>query len=178
MKRIAVHDKTFELSIPFSDIDNAISQMSVQMDKDLRGKDLVMLCVLNGSFMFAADLMKKLTVPCRVTFVKVTSYQGTGSVGTVKELIGLNEDLTGKTVVILEDIVDTGRTIEQIIKTVLSKSPAEIKIATMLFKPTACICPVNLDYVGLEIPDDFIIGYGLDYDGFGRNLPDIYTLVK
>lgn len=178
MKRITVHDKTFELSIPFSEIDNAIAQISVQMDHDLKGKDVVMLCILNGSFMFAADLMKKLTTPCRVTFVKVTSYQGTSSEGKVKELIGLNEDLKGKTVVILEDIVDTGRTIQQITKTVLEREPAELKIATMLFKPTTCLVPVNLDYVGLEIPDDFIIGYGLDYDGFGRNLPDMYTLVK
>lgn len=100
MKRITVHDKTFELSIPFSEIDNAIAQISVQMDHDLKGKDVVMLCILNGSFMFAADLMKKLTTPCRVTFVKVTSYQGTSSEGKVKELIGLNEDLKGKTVVI------------------------------------------------------------------------------
>ena len=178
MKRITVHDKTFELSIPFSEIDNAIAQISVQMDHDLKGKDVVMLCILNGSFMFAADLMKKLTTPCRVTFVKVTSYQGTSSEGKVKELIGLNEDLKGKTVVILEDIVDTGRTIQQITKTVLEREPSELKIATMLFKPTACLVPVNLDYVGLEIPDDYIIGYGLDYDGFGRNLPDMYTLVK
>ncbi len=178
MKRILVHDKTFELTIPFSEIDHAIDQIGIQMDKDLIGKDVVMLCILNGAFMFAADLMKKLTLPCRVTFVKVTSYQGTNSVGAVKELIGLNEDLTGKTVVILEDIVDTGRTIEQILETVKAKNPAEIKIATMLFKPTACIRPVKLDYVGLEIPDDFMVGYGLDYDGFGRNLPDMYTLVK
>lgn len=178
MKRIIVHDKTFELSIPFSQIDTAIAHMSVQMDIDLKDKDVVMLCILNGSFMFAADLMKKLTVPCRVTFVKVTSYEGTGSVGTVKELIGLNEDLKGKTVVILEDIVDTGRTIQQIIKTVQEKEPAEIKIATMLYKPTACVFPVKLDYVGLEIPDEFMVGYGLDYDGYGRNFPDMYTLVK
>ena len=178
MKRVVLHDKTFELSIPFSEIEKAITQISVKMDYDLKGKDIVMLCILNGSFMFAADLMKKLTVPCRVSFVKVTSYQGTGSVGTVKELIGLNEDLKGKTVVILEDIIDTGRTIQQIIKTVEEKLPAEIKIATMLFKPTACLYPVNIDYVGLEIPDDFMVGYGLDYDGFGRNLPDMYTLVK
>ena len=178
MKRVVLHDKTFELSIPFSEIEKSITQISVKMDYDLKGKDIVMLCILNGSFMFAADLMKKLTVPCRVSFVKVTSYQGTGSVGTVKELIGLNEDLKGKTVVILEDIIDTGRTIQQIIKTVEEKLPAEIKIATMLFKPTACLYPVNIDYVGLEIPDDFMVGYGLDYDGFGRNLPDMYTLVK
>ena len=178
MKRITLHDKTFELSIPYSEIDNAITHISVQMDVDLRDKDVVMVCILNGSFMFAADLMKKLNTPCRITFVKVASYQGTDSVGVVKELIGLTEDLKGKTVVILEDIVDTGRTIEQIIKTVLAKEPAEVKVATMLFKPTACLRPVKLDYVGLEIPDDFVVGYGLDYDGFGRNLPDMYTLVS
>ncbi len=178
MKRITVHDKTFELSIPYSEIDNAITHISVQMDIDLKDKDVVMVCILNGSFMFAADLMKKLNTPCRITFVKVASYQGTGSGGVVKELIGLTEDLKGKTVVILEDIVDTGRTMEQIIKTVMAKEPAELKVATMLFKPTACITPVQLDYIGLEIPDDFVVGYGLDYDGHGRNLPDMYTIVS
>ncbi len=177
MKRIKLLDREFELSIPFEKIDNAIAGIADRMNKDLVDKDPLMICVLNGSFMFAADLMKKLNFPCEISFVKLSSYEGTSSTGKVKELIGLNENIEGRCVVILEDIVDTGFTIEKIKNQLLGYQPAEVKIATMLFKPDACKTDIEIDYTGMEIPNDFIVGYGLDYDGHGRNLANIYTVV-
>ncbi len=178
MKRIKLLDREFEMSIPFETIDSAIEGIAAKMNKDLVHKDPLMICVLNGSFMFAADLMKKLNFPCEISFVKLSSYEGTSSTGKVKELIGLNENIEGRCVVILEDIVDTGFTIEMIKDQLLGYQPAEVKIATMLFKPEACKVDLDIEYVGMEIPNDFIVGYGLDYDGHGRNLADIYTVVE
>ncbi len=178
MKRIKLLDREFEMSIPFEKIDSAIEGIAEKMNKDLVSKDPLMICVLNGSFMFAADLMKKLDFPCEISFVKLSSYEGTSSTGKVKELIGLNENIEGRCVVILEDIVDTGFTIEKIKNQLLGYQPAEVKIATMLFKPEACKVDLDIEYVGMEIPNDFIVGYGLDYDGHGRNLADIYTVVE
>jgi hypoxanthine phosphoribosyltransferase len=177
MKQVKLADRVFELSIPSGVIEKAVWRMAEQMDKDLAEKDPLMLCILNGSFMFAADLMKKLDTPCQVSFVKMASYQGDSSTGKIKELIGLNEDIEGRTVVLLEDIVDTGVTIAKLIEQVTAMKPKELKVATLLFKPEACKTPVKLDYVGLEIPNDFIVGYGLDYNGYGRNLRDIYTVI-
>ena len=178
MKRIKLLDREFELSIPFKEIDSAIEKIAVKMNEELAGKDPLMICILNGSFMFAADLMKKVDFPCEISFVKLSSYEGTGTTGTVKELIGLTEDIEGRTIVILEDIIDTGITIEKIIKQLKGYSPKDLKVASMLFKPEACKANIDVDYIGLEIPNDFIVGYGLDYDGYGRNLPDIYTVVE
>ncbi len=178
MKRIKLLDREFEMSIPFEKIDSAIEGIAKKMNKDLIDKDPLMVCVLNGSFMFAADLMKKLDFPCEISFVKLSSYEGTASTGKVKELIGLNENIEGRCVVILEDIVDTGFTIEKIKNQLLGYQPAEVKIASMLFKPEACKVDIEIDYVGMDIPNDFIVGYGLDYDGHGRNLADIYTVVE
>jgi len=178
MKRIKLLDREFEMSIPFAKIDRAIEGIAEKMNKDLIDKDPLMICVLNGSFMFAADLMKKLNFPCEISFVKLSSYEGTSSTGKVKELIGLNENIEGRCVVILEDIVDTGFTIEKIKDQLLGYQPAEVKIATMLFKPEACKVDLDIDYIGMEIPNDFIVGYGLDYDGHGRNFADIYTVVE
>ena len=128
--------------------------------------------------MFAADLMKKFNMPCQISFVKLASYSGTQTTGNVKELIGINEDIKGRTVVLLEDIVDTGITIDGIVKQINAMEPSEVKVATLLHKPDACKKDVKLDYVGLSIANDFIVGFGLDYNGFGRNLPDIYSVVK
>jgi hypoxanthine phosphoribosyltransferase len=178
MKRIKLLDKEFELSISFETIDKALEGIAEKMNNELADKDPLMICILNGSFMFAADLMKKLTFPCEISFVKLSSYEGTSTTGKVKELIGLNENIEGRTVVILEDIIDTGVTIEKIQNQLMGYAPAELKIATMLFKPDACKKDIKIEYTGMEIPNDFIVGYGLDYDGYGRNLPDIYTVVE
>ena len=174
---IQVKDKRFKVSIPSETIQKSIAGMAQKMNQDLAGKEVIFLGILNGSFMFASDLYKQIEIPSQISFLKLASYQGTSTSGNVKRLIGINEDLLGKTVVVLEDIVDTGITIENIIKQLKGYEPAEIKIATFLYKPAALKVKINLDYVGLEIPNDFIIGYGLDYDGLGRNLPDIYTLI-
>lgn len=178
MKRIQLLDKEFVLSIPASDIKRAIWDMAMKINRDLHDKNPLMVCILNGSFMFSADLMKLIEFPCEISFVKLSSYHGMESTGEVKQLIGLNENVEGRTVVLLEDIVDTGVTIENLVRQLKTQNPADVKIATLLFKPEACTRDIKLDYVGLEIPNDFIVGYGLDYDGYGRNLPDIYTVVK
>jgi hypoxanthine phosphoribosyltransferase len=178
MSRVKLLDKEFELSIPEEKLLKAVDQIAERMNKDLEGKNPLMVCVLNGSFMFASDLMKRLSFPCEISFVKLSSYSGTGSTGEVKELIGLRENLEGRTVVLLEDIVDTGLTIMNTVEQVKQMGPEDVKVATMLFKPDACKRDVKLDYVGMEIPNDFIVGYGLDYDGYGRNLKDIYTVVE
>lgn len=179
MKRVKLWDKEFEISIPFEEIQASIKKMATEMRTDLEGKEALFICILNGSFMFAADLMKEVELTdAEISFLKLASYEGTNSTGKIKELIGLNEDLKGRTVVILEDIVDSGHTITDVIAQVKSKGVKEVKIATLLFKPDALKVEVDLDYIGLEIPNDFIVGYGLDYDRRGRNLKDIYTLVQ
>jgi len=177
-KKVTVLDKDFEIFIESEKIHEAVETLAAKMNTDLNGKDVIFLGILNGSFMFASDLYKLINVPSQISFLKLASYQGTSSSGNVKRLIGINEDLIGKTVVVLEDIVDTGITIQNIIKQLKGYEPAEIKLATLLFKPAAMQTDVKLDYVGIEIPNDFIIGYGLDYDGFGRNLADIYKIVE
>lgn len=178
MKEVQVLDKTFRVSIPEAEILKAIKEMAAKMNDDLKGKDVIFLGILNGCFLFAADLFKEIDVPCQVTFLKLASYQGTSSTGNVKRLIGINEDIENKTVIILEDIIDTGNTLESIIKQLRGYEPAEIKVATLLYKPEAYTKDIKIDYFGLEIPNDFIVGYGLDYDGYGRNLRDIYTIVE
>ncbi|MFW5890305.1 MAG: hypoxanthine phosphoribosyltransferase [Marinilabiliaceae bacterium] len=178
MKRIQLLDKEFVLSIPASDIKKALWRMAEKMNRELGDKNPLMICILNGSFMFSADLMKLLDFPCEVSFVKLSSYQGTGSTGKVKKLIGLSEEIKGRTVVLLEDIVDTGTTMESLVSQLEAGQPAEVKVATLLFKPEACQKELKLDYIGLRIPNEFIVGYGLDYNGYGRNLPDIYTVIE
>jgi hypoxanthine phosphoribosyltransferase len=153
--------------------------MAEKMNADFEGKNPLFVCILNGSFMFAAELFKRIDlIQAEITFVKLASYLGDKSTGEVKQLIGLNENIEGRTVVILEDIVDTGITIENILEQLKKLNPAEIKIATLLLKPDALQKEVQLDYVGLEIPNDFIIGYGLDYNGLGRNLINIYSVIN
>jgi hypoxanthine phosphoribosyltransferase len=177
MQNIKVNDKEFELFIPGDQIQKVVSGMAVQINKDLAGKEIIFMGILNGAFMFASDLIKQITVDCQITFLKLASYAGTSSTGTVKRLIGINEDIHEKTVVILEDIVDTGVTLEDIIKQLRGYEPGEILVATMLLKPDAYLKDIQLDYVGMEIPNEFVLGYGLDYKGYARNLADIYKEV-
>lgn len=177
MKEVQVLDKKFRVSIPEEEILKAIESMAAKMNDDLKGKDVIFLGILNGCFLFASDLFKSIDIPCQITFLKLASYQGTSSTGNVKRLIGINEDIENKTVIILEDIIDTGNTLESIIKQLKGYEPAEIKVATLLYKPEAYKKDIDIDYVGIEIPNDFIVGYGLDYDGYGRNLRDIYTII-
>ena len=141
-------------------------------------KNPLLLAVLNGSFMFASDLMKMLTIPCEISFVKLASYQGTTSTGKITEVLGINEDLTGRTVVIVEDIVETGLTMKRMIETLGTRNPESIHICTLLLKPERLQVPLDIEYAAMEIPNDFIVGYGLDYDHQGRNLRDIYQIVE
>jgi len=177
-KIVKVLDKEFEISITHDQIQDAIEKVAEKINNELSGKDVIFLGILNGAFMFASDLYKNLTFNSQISFLKLASYTGTSSSGTVKRLIGVNEDLKNKVVVIIEDIIDTGHTIDHIIKQLKGYEPAEIKIATFLFKPDAYQSDIPIDYIGMEIPNDFIIGYGLDYDGFGRNLKHIYKIIE
>lgn len=179
MKKIKLHDKEFTSFIPAAEIDQAIEQIAVQMNKELYNDAPLFLSILNGSFMFTSDLLKLITIPgTEVCFMKVASYSGVCSTGEVKELIGLNKDIAGRTVVILEDIIDSGKSMNHLIQLLQQKNPAKIKVATMFFKPKAIVCPVPVDYCGMELENDFIVGRGLDYDGLGRNYPDLYILSK
>jgi len=179
MKQVRIHDKSFELYIPYEKIRAVIDSMAENMNNDFEGKSPLFVCILNGSFMFAAEIFKRINLmDAQITFVKLASYNGDKTTGEVKQLIGLNESIEGRSVIVLEDIVDTGITIENILVQLRGMNPKEIKIATLLLKPDALQKEVQLDYVGLEIPNDFIVGYGLDYDGLGRNLIDIYTVIK
>ena len=179
MKRVKIHDKNFEIFIPYEKIRSVIEEMAEQMNKDLNGKKPLFICILNGSFMFAAELFKRINIiEAEISFVKLASYHGDQTTGKVKQLIGLNEKLDGRSVIVLEDIVDTGITIRNIQEQLAQLNPGDVKIATMLLKPDALKEEVDLDYVGLEIPNDFIVGYGLDYNGYGRNLIDIYSVIN
>jgi len=175
---IQIHDKHFEPFIKFEKIDQSIDQLAQRMNAELKDTTPLFLVILNGSFMFAADLLKKITIPCEISFVKLSSYVGTQSTEQVRELIGFNEEITGRTVIILEDIIDTGITMEKVLDRLERMGASEVKIATLLFKPSAFQKDFAIDYVGIEIPNDFIVGYGLDYDGQGRNLKDIYKIVE
>lgn len=178
MDTIQVKDKLFKLSIPEKEILKHVDAVAEKINRDLAGKNPLFLAVLNGAFIFAADLMRRLTIPCEISFVKLASYQGTISTGKVVEVIGINEDLTGRTVVILEDIVESGLTIKQMTETLSTRNPAAVYVCTMLLKPECLHENVHVDYVAMEIPNDFILGYGLDYDQQARNLRDIYTIVN
>lgn len=178
MKTVRVKDLEFSLSVTAREIDTIITGMAEQINRDYAGKNPLFLAVLNGAFIFAADLIRKVTVPCEVSFVKFASYSGMVTTHKVKELIGVNEALAGRHVIIVEDIVDTGITMDKLISDIHSKSPASVKLACFCFKPAAFQKKFGIDYLGMSIPNEFIVGYGLDYDGFGRNLPEIYTLVK
>ena len=175
MSRIKLIDKVFETSITEAEIQERVKAVADRINKDMADKNPILLAVLNGSFMFAADLMRMLTIPCEISFVKLASYQGTTSTGTIKEVIGINEDLSGRTVIIVEDIVESGLTIKRMIETIGTRAPKSIHICTLLIKPERLTVPLNVEYAAIEIPNDFIVGYGLDYNQQGRNLRDIYT---
>lgn len=174
---VKIKDLTFKTFIPESEIQQRVKAVAEKINKDLDGKNPLLLAVLNGSFVFAADLIRNITIPCEISFVKLASYQGTTSTGKIKEVIGLNEDLTGRTVVIVEDIVDTGFTMKRMIETLGTRHPESIHICSLLVKPDKLQVPLNIEYAAIEIPNDFIVGYGLDYDQQGRQLRDIYTIV-
>ena len=178
MSIVKIKDKTFETSIPEASIKERVRQLAQQMSKDLDGKNPVLLGVLNGSFIFAADLMREMTIPCEISFVKLASYQGTTSTGKVHEVLGINEDLSGRHVVIVEDIVDTGRTMKQMVESLGTRNPASIHICTLFVKPDKLEEQLDIEYAAFSIPNDFIVGYGLDYDQQGRGLKEIFTLVE
>lgn len=178
MQRVTLKDKTFVPYITSDKIQESVRQMSKKINADLANDTPLFLVVLNGSFMFAADLLKEVTIPCEISFIKLASYHGTSSTGTVTEMIGLTEEIKGRTVVVVEDIVDTGVTIEKLVALLIKKEVKQIKIASFLLKPDAYTKDIKVDYVGMEIPNDFVVGYGLDYDGLGRNMKDIFVLDK
>jgi len=178
MKSIRVKDKEFRLFISEEEIQNAVDKIAAELNLALAGKKPVFLVVLTGAFIFASDLLRKLQLDYEIQFVKVASYSGTQSTSEIKETFGLNERLRGRTVVIIEDIVDSGNTMQYLINRLRYIGVSELLIAALLFKPNAFRESFRIDYVGLEIPDDFVVGYGLDYDGFGRTYRDIYKIVE
>jgi hypoxanthine phosphoribosyltransferase len=178
MGTVKIKDKSFRISIPEAEIKARVKALAQQISKDMEGKTPLLLGVLNGSFIFAADLMREMTIPCEISFVKLASYQGTTSTGKIKEVLGINENLSGRTVVIVEDIVESGQTMKQMVESLGTRNPASVHICTLFFKPDKLREELTLDYVAFRIPDDFIVGYGLDYDGLGRELKDIYTIVE
>ena len=175
---IRIHDKDFAPFIPYSKIDKAVSEIAERMNKELHDKNPLFIAVLNGAFMFASDLFHKIEFPCEITFVKLASYSGTKSTETVRQLIGIDEDIVGRNVVVIEDIIDSGLTMERILAQLKMVGAANIKVATLLYKPNAFKGNYPIDYIGLEIGNDFIVGYGLDYDKHGRNYKDIYKIVE
>ena len=175
---IQILDKKFREYIPEDVINNKVLELAERINSDFAGKEVIFVGVLNGSFIFAADLFRRIRLRARITFIKLASYAGTSSTGEIRELIGWNEDLKGKSVIIIEDIVDTGVTLEHTVDNLIIRNVKEISIVTLLLKPEAYGKKINIDYTGFEIPNEFVVGYGLDYNGEGRNLPSVYSLVQ
>ena len=178
MSIVKIKDKTFETSITESEIKQRVKELAQKISHDLEGKNPLLLGVLNGSFIFAADLMREMTTPCEISFVKLASYQGITSTGKVHEVLGINEDLAGRDVVIVEDIVDTGRTMRQMLSSLRVRHPKSVDICTLFLKPDKLEEPLDIKYAAFTIPNNFIVGYGLDYDQLGRGLKEVYTLVE
>jgi hypoxanthine phosphoribosyltransferase len=178
MDKVKVRDKEFSLFLTEEDIAKAVDQVAEMINIDMQGRDPLFLCVLNGAFIFASDLLKKIKVDCEISFVKLSSYVGTQTTNTVRELIGLDQVLVGRTVVVIEDIIDTGITMAYTLEKLRKVGATDVRIASLLFKPEAFKKNYPIDYVGIVIPNEFIVGYGLDYDGHGRNLPDIYKIIE
>jgi hypoxanthine phosphoribosyltransferase len=175
MDKIQIAEKEFEIFLDKDAINKRTRLLGIQFSVDYENRCPIFIGVLNGSFIFMADLLKEVTISCEVGFIKVSSYEGVASTGTVKEIFGLPQDLHNRDVIIVEDIVDTGLTIKHIIEKVKEQDPASIKVCSLLFKPTALLEPIaELEYVGFDIPNEFVVGYGLDYNGLGRNLNDVY----
>jgi hypoxanthine phosphoribosyltransferase len=176
--QIQVFDKTFEPYITATQINEQIKKIAAQLNIDYAGKRPLFIAILNGSFMFASDLFKELTIDAEICFIKLASYKGTKSTGNVITSIGLDIPLTDRHVIIVEDIVDTGKTLHAFLPQLINQQPVTLKIASLLHKPEALQFPVTIDYLGFEVPNKFLLGYGLDYDGLGRNLKEIYRLVE
>jgi hypoxanthine phosphoribosyltransferase len=178
MNEIKVLDREFSEYITEDEIQSRITAMAEKISEDLQGRDVLFFGILNGAFLFAADIFRQIKLNAQISFIKLASYEGTGSSGKIKELIGWNEDMTGKIVVVIEDIIDTGSTMERIIGELTLRKAVDVKICTLLFKPEAYTKDIPIDYIGFEIPNNFVVGYGLDYDGYGRNLKSIYKIIK
>ncbi|HTN46145.1 MAG TPA: hypoxanthine phosphoribosyltransferase [Flavipsychrobacter sp.] len=176
MKKITVHDKVFIPFISEDAIQQRVTALAMQIDRDYAGSQPLFLAILNGSFIFASDLFKRLHIDAEISFIKLASYKGTSSSGNVVTAIGLEESLNGRHIILVEDIIDTGRTLHSFLPEILQRQPSSLKIASFLTKPEALQYPIEADYKGFEIPNYFVVGYGLDYDGLGRNLPELYTL--
>lgn len=177
MPKIRVHDKEFVPYLSAKEIEVQVQRVADEINKDYKGKRPLFVAILNGAFIFAADLLKKVNVEAEICFIKLASYKGIKSTGKVITAIGLDAELYGRDVIIVEDIVDTGKTLSQFLPQLEHHHPASLKIASLLHKPDACVHPIQIDYLGFTIPDKFVLGYGLDYDGLGRNTKDIYQLV-
>ncbi|MBE6301617.1 MAG: hypoxanthine phosphoribosyltransferase [Parabacteroides distasonis] len=178
MKTVQVKDRQFSLYISENKIKEQVKKIAGQINTDLNGKNPLLLVILNGAFVFAADLLRDVTIPCEVSFIRLASYEGTSSTGEVKQLIGLNEDIEGRTVVIVEDIIDSGLTMQELLLILAKKNPKEIRIASLFVKPENLKVDLDIHYRCFDIDNDFIVGYGLDYDQEGRNLPDIYKVIE
>ncbi len=176
MSSITVHDKTFVPYLSKEEIASKIKELAIQLNKDYHGKRPLVIAVLNGSFIFASDLFKELTIDVEICFIKLASYKGTKSTGHVITAIGLDTDITGRDIIILEDIIDTGKTMNEFLPQIINQQPSSLKIAVLLHKPEATIFPIKIDYTCFSIPNKFVLGYGLDYDGLGRNIPFLYQL--
>lgn len=178
MSTIKIHDKEFQISISHSKIEKEVKRIADEINRDYKEKRPLLLGVLNGCFMFVSDLMKHLDIECEISFIKLSSYQGTTTTGTIREVLGLAESVAGRDIIIVEDIVDTGLTMQRLIESLEARKPAGIAIASLFVKPARMKIPIDIKYRAFTIPDRFIVGYGLDYDGLGRNLPDIYDAVE
>ena len=178
MKKVRLKDKNFQLFIDSKELNDSIESLSNKINQDYSEREPIFLCVLNGAFVFAAELIKRFNHECQVSFVKLSSYQGVQSSGTINSLIGLNEDIKEKDVIIVEDIVDTGQTIANIVENILNKNPRSIEVATLIYKPKSYQKQIPIKYRAIEIGNDFIVGFGLDYNGLGRNLEEIYIIEK
>jgi len=176
MTPVTLHDKTFDIYLSEQTIQERVRELAEAINRDYAGKKPLFIAILNGAFMFASDLFKQLTVDAEISFIKLASYKGTNSTGQVVTAIGLDQDLIGRDVVIVEDIVDTGKTLHEFLPKLQHHQPVSLRIATLLHKPEATRYELTLDYVGFSIPNKFVVGYGLDYDGLGRNLKEIYQL--
>ncbi|UKT63622.1 hypoxanthine phosphoribosyltransferase [Pedobacter mucosus] len=179
MRKVKVDNKEFEIFLENDALNKKIRLLGIQINVDYEGKCPLFIGILNGSFLFMADLIKQIDIPCEVAFMRVASYEGTASSGNVKEIIGLPENIEGRDIIIVEDIVDTGLTLTHILKTIKEKNPASVKVSSLLLKPSALQYEIEeLAYIGFEIPNEFVVGYGLDYNGLGRNLTDIYRATE